>query len=66
MKNLFKSPESSDLKIFQNMDIMQKQLRDLRDDNIEIIKQIRTCVKGLALLVSAPEEDSELPELEDK
>ncbi len=60
MKNLFKSPLPSDLKIFQTQEIMQKQLRDLRDDNIELIKQVRVCVKALAILVSSPEpEDSE-------
>ncbi len=68
MKNLFKSPVPSDLKIFQTFEIMQKQLRDLRDDNIQMMKQIRILVKGMAILVSSPEpEDSEeIPELEDK
>ncbi len=61
MKNLFSSPPKlSDLQNFSNkLLVMQKQLRDLRDDNIRMSKDLRTCVKGLGLLVSTPEPDLE-------
>ncbi len=69
MKNFFSSPpKSPDFQSFSVEDIIQKQLRDLRDDHIQINKQLRILVKGMAILVSSPEpEDSEeIPELEDK
>ncbi len=67
MKNFFSSP-TPDLQSFSVDEIMQKQLRDLRDDNQEILKKLTILVKGMAILVSSPEpEDSEeIPELEDK
>ncbi len=67
MKNFFSSP-TPDLQSFSVDEIMQKQLRDLRDNNQEILKKLTILVKGMAILVSSPEpEDSEeIPELEDK
>ncbi len=53
---LFKSPQR-DLEKITKLDIMQKQLRDLRDDNIQISKDLKTIIKGVALLVSVPQED---------
>ncbi len=41
------------------LEIMQKQLRELRDDNQITHKDLNTIVKGLALLVSAPETEEE-------
>ncbi len=62
MKNFFSSPPE-DLQSFSRLDVIQKQLRDLRDDNQIMLKQIRILVKGLAILVSSPEsEDLEPPE----
>ncbi len=69
MKNFFSSPpKSPDLQSFSKLEIMQKQLRELRDDNQVILENLRICVKGIALLVSAPEPDdmTDIPELEDK
>ncbi len=72
MKNLFSSPNiDSDLQNFSNMEkeikIVQKQCIDLRIDNDKMMKQIRICVKGIALLVSTPEPDleSEIGNFED-
>ncbi len=61
MKNLFSSPpKSPDLQNFSvKLEVIQKQLRDLRQDNIELNKNLRICVKGIALLVSTPEPDLE-------
>jgi len=61
MKNLFSSPPApSDLQNFSvKLDVIQKQLRDLRDDNIRMSKDLRSTVKGIALLVSTPEPDLE-------
>ncbi len=59
MKNLFSSPpKDSDLQNFSKLEIIQKQLRDLRDDNTLMREQLRICVKGIALLVSAPEDEN--------
>ncbi len=57
MKNFFSSPQkSSDLENFsRTLDVIQKQLRELRDDNIKMNNDLRTIVKGVALLVSVPE-----------
>ncbi len=72
MKNfIFKSSESKDLlKIFSTLEIIQKEQRANRYDNQKELAFLETIVKGLALLVSAPEPDndyqSEPPELEDK
>ncbi len=61
MKNLFSSPSSlPDLQNFsKEFKMIQTQLRDLRIDHDHMMKQIRTCVKGIALLVSTPEPDLE-------
>jgi len=71
MKNfIFKSSTDSDLlKLFQKLDIIQKEQRHARYDLQQILKEVTTNTKALAILVSAPEpdlEDSEIPELEDK
>ncbi len=56
MKNFFSSPSKTpDLQNFSKLEIIQKQLRDLRDDNIRMSNDIRTIVKGIALLVTVPE-----------
>ncbi len=61
MKNfIFKSSFTTDLlKIYQKLEIIQKEQRAARYDLQVITKQVTTCVKGLAILVSAPENDSE-------
>ncbi len=66
MKNfIFKSSSESDLlKILQKLDIIQKEQRHARYDLQVLLKRIDTCVKGLAILVSAPENDSETLEEE--
>ncbi len=71
MKNfIFKSQNNFDFtKIFNQI---QAEQRHARFDLQEINKKCDTCVKALALLVSAPEPDLEdmtdntIPELEDK
>ncbi len=66
MKNfIFKSSvDTTDLlKIFKLLENIQKEQRANRFDNQQELKKLDTCVKGLALLVSAPDNDSEtLPE----
>ncbi len=66
MKNfIFKSSLNSDLlKIFKILDSIQKEQRANRYDNKQELLKLDTCVKGLALLVSAPDEDSTPPETE--
>ncbi len=66
MKNfIFKSSQDSDLqKLFIKLELIQKELRHARDDHVQMTKDLSTIVKGVALIVSVPEE--ELPELEDK
>ncbi len=61
MKNLFSSPSNlPDLQNFSHeFDVIKKMIRDLRIDNDRMMKQIRICVKGIALLVSTPEPDLE-------
>ncbi len=67
MKNIFSSP-SEDLQLFlKEIRIIQKQLIDLRVDHDQMNRKLTKCVKGLAILVSQPEEEfQEIPELEDK
>lgn len=57
MKNFFSSPpkSTSDLENFSQLDHIQRQLRELRDDHAQMNKDLRTIVKAVALLVSAPE-----------
>ncbi len=59
MKNLFSSPNiDSDLQNFsKDIKLIQQQLIDLRIDISHLNKQIRTTVKGIALLVSTPDSD---------
>ncbi len=60
MKNfIFKSSNDSDLsKMFQlKLELIQKELRHQRDEHAQITKDLSTIVKGIALLVSVPEED---------
>ncbi len=61
MKNfIFKSSSESDLlKILQKLDIIQKEQRHARYDLQVLLKKIDTCVKGLAILVSTPENEGE-------
>ncbi len=61
MKNfIFKSQNNFDFtKIISVLESIQKEQRANRYDNIKILKKIDTCVKGLAILVSSPESDSE-------
>ncbi len=59
MKNfIFKSSlQITDLyKILQQV---QAELRHARDDHIQMDKDLRTIVKGVALMISAPEEETE-------
>ncbi len=57
MKNFFSSP--TELPDFQNfslkLDLIQKELRNARDDNARILKDLSTIVKGMAILVTQPE-----------
>ncbi len=67
MKNfIFKSSQDSDLlKIFTRVELIQTELRAQRYEHKVMLLQLERCVKGLALLVSAPENNSEtLPEEE--
>ncbi len=61
MKNLFSSP--SNLPDFQNFSLklehIQKELREQRFENKLILKELTTCKKGIAILVSTPEPDLE-------
>ena len=61
MKNfIFKSSQDSDLQKFSlKLEIVQKQLRDLRDDNQIIQKDLKTCVKALAAIYSSPKDMTE-------
>ncbi len=60
--HVFKSPlkdlekEANSIKL----DVIQKQLRDLRDDNASLAKDLKTILKGVALMVSAPEPEENL------
>ncbi len=69
MKNfIFKSPEKDFTKIISLLENIQKEQRANRYDNKMELDKLDTCVKALALLVSAPEpdlEDSEPPATED-
>ncbi len=64
MKNfIFKSSIDSDLlKIFNQLNLIQTELRHNRYDNKMELNKLDTCVKGLALLVSAPDDSETLPE----
>ncbi len=66
MKNfIFKSSQASDLlKIISLLESIQTELRHNRFDNQSELDQLRTIVKGLALLVSAPERNDS-PTLDD-
>ncbi len=66
MKNfIFKSSLDSDLlKIFTLLESIQTEQRANRFDNQEELKKLDICVKGLALLVSAPEPDNDSPTLD--
>ncbi len=67
MKNfIFKSSTDKDFtKIFSTLEIIQKELRANRYDNQLELKKLDTCVKGLAILVSTPEYDKDMPEARD-
>ncbi len=58
---IFESPQrdlEKNLSLFmKKLETIQKQLRDLRDDNSRMSLQLAQCVKGIALMVSAPEND---------
>ncbi len=58
---IFESPQRDLEKnlsfVDRKLDVIQKQLRDLRDDNVQMSKDIRTIVKAVALMVTAPEEE---------
>ncbi len=61
MKKFFSSPpKSPDLQIFSKLEVMQTQLRALREDNAQMSKDISTIVKGIALMVTAPTEELEV------
>ncbi len=68
MKNfIFKSSQDTDLlKIFSLLDHIQAEQRHARYDLQQILKGVSTNTKALAILVSAPENEPELEELEDK
>ncbi len=59
MKNfIFKSSTDSDLlKIFSQLDLIQKEQRHARYDLQQILKSVSTNTKALAILVSAPVND---------
>ncbi len=61
MKNLFSSPSSlPDLQNFsKDIKLIQQQCIDLRLDLNRISRDLKSCVKGIALLVSTPEPDLE-------
>ncbi len=61
MKNfIFKSQDKFDFKkIISVLEIIQKEQRANRYDNILILKKLEICVKGLALLVSTPEPEGQ-------
>ncbi len=63
---IFESPQRDLEKNFSKLETIQKQLRDLRDDNQIMNKKLDTCVKALAAIYSAPNskdtETDEVPE----
>ncbi len=60
MKNFLKSHDGFDLSNFSStLERIQTQLRELRDDNVTMSKDLRTIVKGIALMVSAPEPEGD-------
>ncbi len=64
MKNfIFKSSSHSGLiKIVSLLESIQKEQRANRYDNQQELKKLDICVKGLALLVSAPDDSETLGE----
>ncbi len=55
---IFESPQKDlEKNLSFRLEIMQKQLRDLRDDNSLISKDLKTILKGVALLVAVPEKE---------
>ncbi len=65
MKNfIFKSSNDPDLqKLFQLLDIIQKEQRHARYDLQLGLKHLDTIVKAVAILVAVPEEDPEDPSI---
>ncbi len=71
---LFSSSPLEDLqKISLGIETIQKQCIDLRIDHDRMKRDIKTILKGVAMIYSAPNEESEdspisedIPELEDK
>ncbi len=58
MKNfIFKSTVADLQKFSVKLDLIQREQRHARYDLQEILKKIDICVKGMAILVSQPEED---------
>ncbi len=67
MKNIFSSPPEDLQEFLKEIRIIQKQLIDLRVDHDQMNRKLTTLVKGVAILVSQPEEEiPEYHELEDK
>ncbi len=60
MKNfIFKSSLDKDLlKIFQKLDLIQKEQRHARYDLQVILTKVETCVKGIAIMVCDVPEDT--------
>ena len=62
---IFESPQKDlEKNLSLRLDVIQKQLRLLRDDNSQMSKDLSTIVKGIALLVAAPEVDDEQQQLD--
>jgi len=58
--HIFKSPQRDLEKLISmKLEVIQTQIRALRDDNSAMHKDIRTIVKAIALIVTAPEPDDE-------
>ncbi len=68
MKNfIFKSQNNFDLQKFsKTLEIIQAEQRHARYDLQQILKEVHTNTKALAILVSQPEPEQEAEELEDK
>ncbi len=68
MKNfIFKSTDADLQKLFIILELIQKEQRHARYDLQVIIKETKTLIKGMAILVSSPDnspepEDLQLPE----
>ncbi len=63
MKNLFLSPKPDFQNFSLQLNIMQKQLRELRDDNIEFKKRL-TQIANLVTGSTIVEREDEYPEEE--